>query len=110
MNLMDPFNRVSGRQEKEYQAVQQQLRDAGVDSAEQAILLLRRSRSRMLNLCLIIIALVLAVQLLWPQWLAIAGVFGGLIMAWLVITMVRGQRMIKQLIKQEFSATKSNAP
>ena len=103
MNLMDPFNRVSCRQEKEYQAVQQQLRDAGVDSEEKAILLLRKSRSQMLNLCLLLIAVIVAVQMFWPQWFAMAVVFGVLFMVWLVVTMVRGQRMIQQYIKQEFS-------
>lgn len=106
MKFSDPFNRVSCKDQKEYQQFLQQLQQAGIDSEEKANALLRRSKSQMLLFCLIVAAVCFAAILLWPQAAGIIIVFGGLILLWLFVTMARGQRMTRQFIQQKFSRNK----
>lgn len=106
MSFTDPFNRVSRKREKEYAAFQEQLKRAGLDSEEKARAALQKSRGHMLGLGAMVVVVALLVSLIWPSLMGIAIVFGGLILFWLMITMVRGQQMMKQFIEQEFSGKK----
>jgi Flp pilus assembly protein TadB len=107
MKFSDPFNRVSCRDQKEYQQFLQQLQQAGIDSEEKANELLRRSKSQMLVFCLAVVACCLAAILVWPQLAGIVLVFGVLIVLWLIVTMARGQRMTRQFIQQKFPRDQS---
>ena len=107
MNLKDPFNRLSGKQQREYLALQEQLQQAGIDSREKAQNLLQQSRKRMLMVCLAVVLITLGAMLVAPQTMGVSGVFGGLVLLWLVMTLVRGQRLLRQYIAQEFSESPS---
>lgn len=103
MSFSDPFNRVSRKREREYSAFQEQLKQAGLDTEEKVRAVLQKSRGRMLRLGAIVVVVMLLVSLIWPDLTGIVIVFGGLILLWLAITMVRGQRMLKRFIQQEFA-------
>ena len=103
MSFSDPFNRVSRRREREYLVFREQLIQAGLDNEEKVKTALQKTRERMLGLGAMVVVVTLLVSLIWPNLMGIAIVFSGLILMWLVITMVRGQRMMKQFIQQEFS-------
>jgi Flp pilus assembly protein TadB len=109
MKFSDPFNRVSCKDQKEYQQFLQQLQQAGIDSEEKANELLRRSRNQILTFCLLVAACCLAAMLVWPQLVGIVLVFGVLIVLWLIVTMARGQRMTRQFIQQKFSQNQTKS-
>ena len=103
MSFTDPFNRVSRKRDEEYRAFHEQLKQAGLDTEEKARTVLRKSRRRMLGLGAMVVGVTLLVSLIWPTLTGIFVVFGSLILIWLVTTIVRGQRMMKQFIQQEFA-------
>lgn len=103
MSFTDPFNRVSCKRDKEYQAFHEQLKTAGIDTEEQARTVLQRSRTMMLGLSAVVVAITLVVSLVWPDLKGIVIVFASLVLLWIFITMTRGQRMMKQFIEQTFS-------
>jgi len=107
MKFSDPFNRVSRNQEKEYGILQQRLKESGIDSEEKALAMLRRSRNGFLKLCLIVIAIFIVVIVIWPQSFAIAAVVTCSILLWILLTMARGQDMLRQFIQKELSADRS---
>ena len=102
MNLKDPFNRLSRREQNEYQALREQLRGIGIDSEEKANELLRQSRHKMLGYCLFVVVAAVASSLFVPEAMAITAVLSSLICLWLLTTLARGQKMIRQLIEEEF--------
>lgn len=106
MSFTDPFNRVSRKREKEYLAFHEQLKQAGIDTEEKVKTVLRKSRQRMLGFGAMVVVVALLVSLIWPNLTGIVIVFGGLILVWLVATMVRGQQMLKQYIQQEFAGNR----
>lgn len=103
MSLTDPFNRVSRKRETEYLALRDQLKQAGLDTEEEARAALQNSRGRMLGFGAIVVVIALFVSLIWPNLAGIVIVFGTLILVWLVITMARGQRMMERFIQQELA-------
>ena len=105
MSFTDPFNRISCKRQTEYQKFQQQLLDIGIDTEEKAKTVLHRSRKNMAMIGLVIIILLLGTILIWPHTLGMAIVFGGLVLLWLVLTMMRGQRMLMRFIQEEFSGS-----
>ena len=107
MKFSDPFNRVSRKQEKEYGILQHRLKESGIDSEKKALDVLRRSRNRFLELCLIVIAIFIATIVIWPQSFAIASVVVCSVLLWILLTMTRGQHLLRQFIQKELSADRS---
>ena len=104
MSFTDPFNRIGRKREKEYLAFHEQLIKAGLDTEEKANEMLQKSVGRMLRLGAMVVVVTLLVSLIWPNLMGIVIVCGSLILLWLVTTMVRGQRMMKKFIQQEFAS------
>lgn len=103
MSLSDPFNRVSSQQNREYQAFHQQLQQAGIDSTEKARAVQLKSRKNLLAICTAVIIIAILISVSSPDIAGIVIVFSGLILFWLIATLLRGQRMMKRYIQQEFS-------
>ena len=103
MSFSDPFNRLGRKREKEYLAFREQLKQAGLDTEEKAKTVLQKSRGRMLGLGAMVVLVTLLVALIWPNLTGIVIVSGSLILVWILTTMARGQRMMKQFIQQEFA-------
>ena len=107
MSFTDPFNRVSCKRDKEYLVFHDQLTQAGIDTEEKAREVMQKSRNSMLGAAAVVIAAALLISLIWSNLAGIAFVFGCLILLWLLVTMSRGQRMMRQFIKQEFGIKSS---
>lgn len=103
MKLNDPFGRLQQKQQNQYESLRATLREAGIDSADEA----RRYMSNMRTNTLVVAGLVLGVTLLvalfFPQYLAISLVFGIVILLWLASVMFNGYRFIKRYIDEELS-------
>lgn len=110
MSFSDLFNRVSCKQQKEYQKFQQQLIDIGIDTEEKAKNVLNRSRKNMLIIGLVVIMVSLGTILIWPHTLGITIVFGSLVLLWLILTLLKGQRMLMRFMQQEFSKPEDRLP
>lgn len=102
MSFSDPFNRVSRKREKEYLAFHERLKRAGIDTEEKAEKVVQESRGRIIGTGAMVVAVALLVSLIWPGLRGMVLVFGSLIVVWLVTTLIRGQRMMQQYIRQEF--------
>ncbi len=102
MSFTNLFNRVSRKRGEEYLAFRVQLKQAGLDTEEKAKTMLQKSRGRMLGLSAMVSVVTLLVSLFWPNLMGIFIVFGTLTLVWLLITIARGQLLIKQFIQQEF--------
>lgn len=106
MSFTDPFNRLGRKREREYLALREQLKQAGIDTEEKVKTVLRESRKRMLGLGAIVVVVSFLVCLIWPNLAGLVIVLSGLILVWLLATMVRGQQMMNQFIEQEFAGKK----
>lgn len=103
MSFSDPFNRASHKREKEYAAFQEQLKQAGVDSEEKAVELLKNSGRRMVGFGIFVIVVTFPVSMVWPDQKGVAILCGGLVLTWLLATMLKGRRMIKRFIQEELT-------
>ena len=106
MRFSDPFNRVSCRQETEYQKFYRQLQDLGIDGEDKVLSMLRRSRKNMLFLGVIVLSLCALSSLIWPQASGISMVFGILLLLWTGVTWLRGERLLKRYLQQLVAAEK----
>lgn len=109
MSFADPFNRLGRKREREYLALHEQLKKAGIDTEEKVKTVLQQSRKRMLGFGAIVVIVAFLVSLIWPDLTGIVIVLSVLILVWLVGTMVRGQRMMQQFIEQEFARKDSES-
>ena len=100
MSFSDPFNRVSCRQESDYQKFQQQLQSLGIDAEHKVLELLHRSRRNLLGLGLLVVLLGVVSMLIWPQVAAIVMVFCVLSLLWLSLTWMRGEKLMKRYLRQ----------
>ena len=103
MSFTDPFNRVSSKQDKEYQAFSEQLKQAGVDTEKKARAMSRKSINFLLSLSSAVVVITILISLLWPKIMSIVTVFSGLVLIWLIITMARGKSMTNRFIRNEFA-------
>lgn len=94
---------MSARQESEYQSLKKQLQDLSIDSEEKAREVLKKSLNNMLIVALVIIGICAIVFIGWPEAAGVTVVFAGLILFWMLNTLMRGQKMIKRYIAEQFS-------
>ena len=103
MSFTDPFNRVNQKKDREYKVFHEKLKQAGLETEEEVKAAFQRSRRRMFGFGSMVILVALLVSLIWQEMAGIAIIFGSLILVWLAATMLRGQQMIRQYIRQEFA-------
>ena len=103
MSFTDPFNRLSRKREREYLALHERLKIAGIDTEKKVEAALQNSRKHILGSGAIVVVVAFLVSLIWPNMTGFVIVLSVLILAWLVGTMVRGQQMMRRFIEQEFA-------
>ena len=104
MNLNDPFNRLSKRDQTEYIKFRESLRDSSINSHQDALALLKNIRQRALLFAVLILVFALITVMFLPSLKAIVFVLSLLILLWLFTITFKGQRFIRRYIKEEFSA------
>lgn len=101
MNINDPFGRVQGRRERDYQSLCESLKKSGLinhAAAEQ----LRDSIDKRCKLGLmVVISFSLILAALSPQLWMFTLIIGALICLWLVNTAKRSREFVNRYIKEE---------
>lgn len=102
MDFNDPFGRVKYRDNSDYTAVRDSLRQAGVESREQAERCLRRLLRNGLLLTGFLLAVLLVIFLLAPDFIGIASVFAAPALLWAVVTTFNSRRLVRRFMAEEF--------
>lgn len=105
MNLNDPFNRLSRRQQSEYATFQKSLRESPISSLAEANALLKNIWKRTWVIAAMIAGLAIVVSLFLPELKIIIITFGVLAILWLLTTTFKGQRLMRRYIAEEFDDT-----
>lgn len=100
MSISDPFNRVAAKREAEYTALKSHMENIGIDSKEKAESMQKRSQKNTLGLIIAITLTCLVIALIWPTWIGIAAVLGGLVVLMLFSAMIRANRLINRYIQE----------
>lgn len=107
MNMNDPFGRMSQRDENQYASLKNTFREAGIDTPAAA----KSSQQDLLKrtglTALAILLFMAAVALMSPAYRAIAIVLGAVFLLWLGTTTLRGVKMIRRYIAEEFGEKKT---
>lgn len=101
MNINDPFGRMQGKQQRDYESLCESLRRSGLDNPAAARLLLVKLGKRMTYGLAIIIPTTLALVLLFPDMRIITLAIGGLLSVWIVNASRRGQLYVERYIHEE---------
>ena len=95
------FDRLSQKQQKEYDALVKSLKDSGIASQEQARALLANIRNRSLVFGAVILAATSLAILLLPKLKGLAMLIAGLSLAWLLAVTAKGYQLIGRYIRKE---------
>ncbi len=103
MNINDPFGRMQGKQQRDYESLCQSLRKSGVTTPVAAQQLLQNLGKRMRYGLAIIVPITVALALLFPEARIITLAVGGLLAVWVVNVSRRGQQYLTRYISEELS-------
>lgn len=103
MNLNDPFNRLSKRDQAEYIKFRESLRNSSINSQQEAIALLKNIRQRALLFAVLILIIASITVIFLPNLKAMVYVISLLILLWLFTITFKGQRFMRRYINEEFS-------
>ncbi len=101
MNLNDPFGRVRDKQQRNYLALRESLRHAGVATREQAELLKTRTLRRAWSAVLGVTLVAVAIFWLLPALGTVSVVVAALAWIWVWTTVLMGHRHIERYIKED---------
>ncbi len=102
MNLTDPFGRLAQQQKLDYASLRQSLMESGITSRAKAEALLVNIRQRALRIAAIVVAIAGALVFFLPEQKFAIIVIGALPVLWLFSTNLKGRRLIRQYIEEEF--------
>lgn len=103
MNLNDPFNRLSRRQQSEYAAFHRSMKESAIGSSTQARALLANIWKRTWSIASVLAGITLTGSLLFPELAIVTMTFGVLALLWLLTTTFKGQRFMRRFIQDEFN-------
>ena len=101
MNSFDPFSRAAPRKEEAYATVKSSLQNAEIDSRKKVMIVLSNSRSRFLRYCLFLVTLAGVAVAIWPDHPGIIVFIAGLVLFWLLMTWIQGERMLRRFMREE---------
>ncbi len=105
MNLNDPFNRLSRKQQNEYLAFCASLKESSINSQSELEDLLRKVKKRALFFSLFIVVLAILIFFLMPKLKMMLIIFTVLALLWMLSNTLKGHSYIKRYMKQEYSDT-----
>ncbi len=83
MKINDPFGRVSRRNQQQYDAFRQQLREMGVDNADQCLIFTRNATLTFVKIAAVMAVISLVVFIALPKLIAPLVVIDVLVLLWL---------------------------
>lgn len=102
MNLNDPFNRLSRKQQSEYIALRESLKKSSISSQSEAEALLKNIHQRALIFTTLVIISAISIFLFLPKLKVFVIILSVLSLLWLMNITIKGQSYIKRYIKEEF--------
>ena len=107
MNLTDPFGRMESRRQKEYESLSSTLREAGVDTKEQAEELIVDARRRRKKSIIIAAVITLILAVVFPEGRLFIIPLGTLFCFWVLKITGNGEIYIRRYIDEELSDNSS---
>lgn len=101
MSLNDPFGRIQQKQRHNYETLRSSLRSKGVNSRDAAEVVLKNVLKNALLMITMVVLVVLASALFFPDSIAIVIVFAVIALFWIATTALNGYRLVKRYIEQE---------
>jgi len=101
MSLNDPFGRVRQKQQSNYDTLRESLKRAGVNSRDDAERVQTRIRRRTWRALWVVLLILVPVVWLFPQAGTVGIVLGALVLLWVFVTALSGQRHVKRYIEEE---------
>jgi maltodextrin utilization protein YvdJ len=101
MKLNDPFGRMERRHQAGYEMMRTALRNAGIETAEQAEDAIRQSWKRGYKIMGVGMLLLLVVLVLFPTAAPLILALGVVMVVWVVSSNLSGQRYIKRYIDED---------
>lgn len=102
MKLDDLFNRLSRRQQNEYQTFRESLKNSSLSTQVDTEALLVKLKYRVLFFILTILIVASLIVFFKPKLMGIVLVFTFLILLWSFVTSLKGRNFIRRYIKEEF--------
>jgi len=102
MNLNDPFNRLSRKQQSEYVAFRASLKESSISSQSEVEALLKNIRQRALIFTTLLIIIAVSMLLFLPKLKLFVIIFSVIFLLWLLSITIKGQSYIQRYIKEEF--------
>ncbi|MEH6650562.1 MAG: hypothetical protein V7707_11105 [Motiliproteus sp.] len=110
MNINDPFGRLEGQRQRDYESLKQTLRNIGISNRADALDLKKKLHKRAMVGLMIVTPVAVLLAILFPDFLLVSLSLGALIGAWLVNTSRRGQQFVQRFIDEELSGNGSSEP
>lgn len=102
MNLNDLFNRVSRRQQNEYDSFRESLKSSSISSQAETLVLLKNIRIRAQIFITLVVVVAISIYFFMPELKGIVIVFTALILLWVLTTTLKGKSFILRYLKEEF--------
>jgi len=102
MNLNDPFNRLSRKQQNEYVALRTSLKESSISTQSEVEALLKNIHQRALFFTTLLIISAASIFLFMPEMKVIIIIISVISLLWLLNITIKGQSYIKRYIKEEF--------
>lgn len=102
MNLNDPFNRLSRKQQNEYVALRASLKKSSINTQSEVEALLKNIHQRALIFTTLVIISAISILLFLPKLKVFVIILSVLSLLWLMNITIKGQSYIKRYIKEEF--------
>jgi len=104
MSLNDPFGRQAAKQARDYAAVSEALRNAGVDSLDKAEGCLANIRRNAIVMVWLVMASIILCAMLYPKGLAIVLVCSVIVLLWVGVSTHRGRAHLLRYMADELGA------
>lgn len=108
MKFNDPFGRMEKRHQTGYESLRDSMQHGGIDTAEAARDVIRKTKIRALKLVVLCLLAIVLVAWLLPDALLGTMCVAFLIGVWLVTWTINGERYIQRYIKEELQNESSN--
>tara|TARA_R110001583_G_scaffold14560_4_gene60638 strand:- start:6553 stop:6891 length:339 start_codon:yes stop_codon:yes gene_type:complete len=110
MNINDPFGRMQGKEQRDYESLRASLQRSGVTDPAGAHLLLEKLGNRMKYGLAFILPTTLILALLLPEMRIITLAIGGLLAVWIVNASRRGKQYLERYIDEELTDSSDDQP
>ena len=110
MNINDPFGRMQGKQERDYESLRASLQRSGVTTSAAANLLLAKLSNKLKYGLAFIIPTTLILALILPEMRIITLAIGGLLAVWIVNASRRGRQYLERYIDEELTDSSDDQP